>query len=79
MVDRIAEEKKKRYDELKALMADPKVIANSAQYQACAKEFALLGPIARECERYIKTRLDLEELVKVLKEMGHEADFLVLA
>ena len=79
MIERIAEEKKRRYDELHALLADPGVIANNAEYQKLAKEFALLGPIVREYEGYLKASRDLKELDKVLRDKSHDNDFLVLA
>jgi peptide chain release factor 1 len=72
------EEKKKRYDELHNLMADPDVIANKAQYQGYAKEVSSLTGLVNEYNKYRKLAEDLSDIEKVLKEK-HDNDFIVLA
>ena len=54
MIDRIIGERKKRYDKLHELLADPNIIGNSAEYQKYAKELAGLTPIIKEYESYLK-------------------------
>ena len=78
MVDRIAEEKKRRYEELQHLLADPEVIA-SPGYQGLVKELSSLKPIFEECGAYIKVSNDIKDLDKVLSEKGHDKDFIVMA
>ncbi|MFA6078805.1 MAG: PCRF domain-containing protein, partial [Candidatus Omnitrophota bacterium] len=73
------EQKKKRFEELHVLLADPSVIANNAEYQKCAKELACLTPIVGKYEEYLKTDSDIRDLAKVLGETGHEKDFIVMA
>ena len=76
---KVIEEKKKRYDELQHLLADPKVIANNTEYQACAKELAGLRTLVEEYRNYLKMEADLKDLDKVLGEKGHDREFIVLA
>jgi peptide chain release factor 1 len=78
MIDKVLEEKKKRYDKLHELIADPKVIANTSEYQSYAKELAGLTPLVREYENYRKLSQDLKDLDKVLHEKSHDKEFLVL-
>lgn len=73
-----AEQKKKRYEELEALLADPKVIANKSEYQNYAKELAGLAALVAEYKAYLKTAQDIRDLDKVLTEKGHDKDFFVL-
>lgn len=79
MIQKIAEEKKRRYDELHALLADHDVLADSARYQAYAREISGLTPIINEYESYKKISKDLEDIEKVLKEKHHDKDFVILA
>lgn len=79
MIDKVVAEKKKRYDKLQELLADPKVIANTAEYQGYAKELAGLTPIINEYSEYLKVSKDIKDLEKVLSEKGHDKDFIVLA
>ncbi len=79
MIDRIAGDRKKRYDKLHELLADPAVIGNSAEYQKYAKEFAGLAPIVREYEAYLKVSKDLKDLEKVLSEKSVDKEYLALA
>ena len=48
MILRIAEERKKRYDELHDLLADQNIVSNKAQYQAYAREMSGLAPLINE-------------------------------
>lgn len=78
MINKILEERKKRCDELHVLLADPKVIANSSEYQTYAKELAGLAPLMNEYEGYLRMSKDLKDLSHVLKDK-HDKEFLVLA
>lgn len=78
MIEKIAEEKKKRYEKLQELLADPKVLANSSEYQGYAKELSGLTPIVNEYREYLKISKDLSGLDKVLGEKGHDKEFVVL-
>ncbi len=79
MISRILEERKKRYDELHDLLADEKVAANQAQYQAYAKEMSALTPLINEYNSYRKILKDIDETEKVLKEKGHDREFIAMA
>ena len=78
---KVIEEKRKRYDKLHELLADPKVIANTAEYQAYAKELSGLTPIMNAHNDYLRISNDLKELDKVLGEKAHAHDkeFILLA
>ncbi len=78
MFEKVIEEKRKRYDKLHELLADPKVIANTAEYQSCAKELAGLTPIINAHNDCLRISKDLEELDKAEKIHAHDKDFLVL-
>jgi peptide chain release factor 1 len=79
MIERIVGERKKRYDKLHELLADPKVIGNSSEYQKYAKEFAGLTPVVKEYDNYLKISADLKDLEKVLSEKSGDSEYLVLA
>lgn len=79
MFDRVIEEKRKRYHKLQELLADPKVIANNADYQAYARELSGLTPLINEFDAYIRIKKDIEDLDKVLKDKTHDKEFLVMA
>lgn len=79
MILRILEERKKRYDQLHNLLADEKVVANQAEYQAYAKELSSLTPLVNEYNSYCKILKDIDETEKVLKEKGHDREFLAMA
>lgn len=79
MILKILEEKKKRYDELHNLLADPDVIANRVEHQNYAKEAASLISLINEYNNYQKVAGDLHDIEKVLKEKHHDKDFLILA
>jgi peptide chain release factor 1 len=71
-------EKKKRFDELQKLLADEQVLANNAQYQVFAKEFAGLTPLVDEYNKFLKLQQDIHELDKALNDKGHDNDYLAL-
>lgn len=79
MILRILEEKKKRYDELHNLLADEKVVANQAEYQAYAREMSALTPLINEYSSYRKALKDIDEMESVLKEKGHDKEFIAMA
>lgn len=79
MIVKIAEEKKKRYDKLHELLADPKVIANAPEYQGYAKELSSLTPIVNEYREYMRIATDIKDLDKVLDDKSHDKEFIVLA
>jgi peptide chain release factor 1 len=79
--EKVIEEKRARSTKLHELLADPKVIANAAEYQAFAKELAGLMPIINAHNDFLRISKDISELDKVLGEKAHAHDkeFLVLA
>jgi peptide chain release factor 1 len=79
MILRILEERKKRYDELHGLLADEKVVANQSEYQAYAREMSALTPLINEYCSYRKILKDIGDMEKVLKEPGHDKEFIVMA
>ena len=79
MIDKIAEEKKRRHEKLQELLSDSKVIANAAEYQGYAKELSGLTPIVNKYNEYLKISKDIKDLDKVLGEKGHDKEFFVLA
>ena len=78
---KIIEEKKKRCDKLHELLADPKVIANTSEYQGYARELAGLMPIVNAYNNYLRISQDVKDLDKVLGEKAHvhDKEFLVMA
>ncbi len=78
MIDRVIEEKIRRYEKLHELIADPKIIANASEYQGYAKELAGLTPLIREYDEYLKLSKDLKDLDKVIQEK-HDREFVVMA
>jgi len=79
MIEKLISEKRKRYDKLHELLSDPKVIANSAEYQTCAKELASLTPIIKEHEVYSRISAELKDMEKMLSEKSHDREFLAMA
>ena len=73
------EEKLKRYNELQKLVADPKVISNTAEYKKYAKELSSLQKVVSKYNEYRKTLDEISSLESVAKEKHHEKDFLELA
>lgn len=78
MIERIAGEKKRRFDELHTLLADPATIANTAEYQRLARELAGLTPIMNEYATYRRLAKDVRELEHVVREKSADKEFLVL-
>jgi peptide chain release factor 1 len=78
---KVIEEKKKRYERLQEMLADPKVIANASEYQVLAKELASLTPIMNAYNNYLRISKDIKDLDKVLDEKthAHDKEFLLLA
>jgi len=79
MILKIVEERKKRYDELHDLLADPAVISDKARYQGYAKEMSGLTPLINEYNNYQRVARDLCDIEKVLKEKHHDKDFIAMA
>lgn len=79
MILRILEDRKKRYDELHGLLADEKVVANQAEYQAYAKELSSLTPLINEYGSYRKILKDISDMENVLNEKGHDKEFIAMA
>ncbi len=73
------EEKLKRFAELERLVADPAVISNPREYKKCAKELSLLQKFASRYVEYKRIDAEISSLEIILKEKGHETDFLELA
>ncbi len=78
MIDRIIEERRKRYDQLHELLADPKVLGNSSEYRSYAKELAGLTPIINTYDQHLKMAADLKDLNKSLDDKTHDKEFLLL-
>jgi len=78
MIDRILQEKKKRYDKLQDLLADPGVIANAGEYQAYAKELSGLTPLVNGYNEYVRLRNDRNDLEKVITDHKHDKEFWAL-
>ena len=78
MIDKIAEDKKRRHEKLQELLSDPKVIANAAEYQGYARELSGLTSIVNKYNEYVRIAKDIKDLDKVLSEKGHDKEFIVL-
>jgi peptide chain release factor 1 len=71
MLEKTLNEKKKRFEELHKLLADPKVINNNLLYRKYAKELSSLQEVVGKYDRYLKIKSQIEEL----KDMpGKEKD-----
>ncbi len=73
------EAKMKRHDELHDLLADPKVISNSSEFQSLSKELAKLTPIVQEYKVFKKASEELLGIMKELSEDGHDLDYIQMA
>jgi len=73
------EEKKRRFEELRTLVADPQVIANNAEYRRLAKELSSLEPIVEKYDEYLKMEKGIADLDSVLDDPGHETEFVQMA
>jgi len=72
------ENKKKRSEELKALLSDEAVLKDRALCQKYAKELASLSGILEKYDKYSACKKDISGLEAMLKEK-HEPDFIELA
>jgi len=77
--NKIVEERKKRYEKLHELLADPKVIANNQEYHRLAKELSALTPLINEYKEYERIHKDIKDLEEVLQDKTHDKEFFVLA
>jgi len=73
------EAKLKRFKEMEAAVADPKVISSPTEYKKCAKELASLQKIVAKYNTYKCATKEIVSLEEVMQEKGHEEDFLKLA
>lgn len=73
------EQKKKRHDELQHLLADPKIISDSALYQRYAKELASLSKIINLYEEHKKLQNEIGQLEVMISHKDTEKEFLELA
>lgn len=69
---------KQRYEELTALMADPKVIADRALWQKYVKEHSALTEIIEKYEQYLAAEAAWEEC-KAIIAAGEDAELVALA
>jgi peptide chain release factor 1 len=58
----------KRYDELNALLADPKIIAQKSDYQKYARELSELTPVLNEFRELKRIEQELEDNRHILKQ-----------
>lgn len=77
--NKIVEERKKRYEKLHELLADPKVITNNQEYHRLAKELSVLTPLINEYKEYGRIHKDINDLEKVLQDKKGDKEFFVLA
>jgi peptide chain release factor 1 len=73
------EKLEKRYEELEVLLSDPKVIADKNQYQAYARELSEIAPLINKYRDLKKVISQIGELNHLLKDKGHDKEFLALA
>lgn len=73
------EAKKKRFDELHVLLADPKVINNTSEFQSLSKELARITPIVGVYAEFLRASKELADIAHVLSEKGHDRDFIAMA
>lgn len=69
----------KRYEELERLIAEPKVIADTATYQRYTKELSSLKPLVDKYKEYKKLKAEISQLEEVLTEKAEEQEFVELA
>jgi len=73
------EELEKRIQELEKAIADPEVIADTAQYRKVAKEMGRILPTVSLYREFKKNEAQISDLEQILKEKHHESEFLELA
>lgn len=66
-----------RFEEVRALLADPTVLSDQKAYKNLSKEFSQLEPIAEAYENYLKVRENLLALQDLLK--NEEPELAVMA
>lgn len=71
--------KKKRFEEIQGLLSDPKVIANSAQYQKYAKEISSLKDTVERYNAYLKVCAGIKESEAILKSRDQSKGLVALA
>ncbi len=69
----------KRYEELERFIADPKVMADTSNYQRYTKELASLRAIVEKYREYKKVDEETRGIEEMLKKKAHEPDFVELA
>jgi peptide chain release factor 1 len=77
MIDSL-EKKKKRSEELKALLSDENILKDRALYQRYAKELASMSDLLEKYDRYMEFEKEKASLNAMLDEK-HEPDFIGLA
>ncbi len=75
----VFEAKAKRYAELEAFIADPKIISDTSAYQRYTKELALMRGIVERYKEYKKVDEEAIQLEEILKKKSEDADFAALA
>jgi len=68
----------KRHNEVEKLLSSPEIIANQAEYQKLAKEYAQIHPMIETLKAFRDTQHQIDELQTLLREK-HEKDFEQLA
>lgn len=68
----------KRFQELEPLLGDPKILADTNQYQKLVKEFSEITSVVGVFREYKKVVVQIDELRKLLKEK-HDKEFEDLA
>jgi peptide chain release factor 1 len=77
MIDAL-ENKKKRSEELKALLSEQAVLQDRALHQRYAKELSLISPLLCKYDDYLACKQEKAKLQAMLNEK-HESDFIELA
>jgi len=73
------DKKKERLGELQALLSDPKVIADTMQYQKYAKEMASIKGIVDKYEEYLNILKHIKESEAILESKDQSEDMILLA
>ncbi|MDD5504963.1 MAG: peptide chain release factor 1 [Candidatus Omnitrophica bacterium] len=75
---KLLENKKKRFEELKTLLSDDKVISDRPLYQKYAKELSSMSQLLEKYDAYMRYEDEKSGLEAMLREK-HESDFIELA
>ena len=78
MLDKL-EQIEHTYDELTARLADPDVLANSAQFRDTSRALAELNPVVELFHRYKRTRDELDQTRELLSELDRDDDLFDVA